>query len=270
MTTKGDKKMNVNKGQASLGIVCILLSVVLSPGTQCSARPPMQLQQSVPEPWMIESWTGDNRGYKEIREYISQAISDGQDLGDMVQRRKAVAANKPYDPKAEYDYAYALYRQAIATRPFSPNSLIAVRDALNKGWPPHAYDYTRLRFLVESALFPKQSMIAVGERLLQHDPTDESVRKKLFDVLRISTSIADREKALAHARNIVLTHPEDADAHGDLAGAYLGIWMLNKSSPYADKAIKEYQQYLRLAPPDAEYRRTAERLIKTVEGMVAK
>ncbi len=253
-----------------LVLLTLLLCLACNVLAQRNAPPPIASHQPSADSWTTESWAGDNRPYKEAREQINKAVADKQDPSTLVKQYEVLAQQKPYDPKPEYRYAYATYRAAIEAKPFNASSLISVRDALQRGFPPHAYDYTRLRFLVESTLFANKSLIPVGKRLLSHDPKDVSVEYNLIKVLTCSVVASDKEEAVKYAQDLVRARPENADYHATLAGAYLSIWFRSKDSTLANKAMTEYRQYLQLAPADADYRRTVNRLLMTLQRMTTK
>lgn len=237
---------------------------------QQNASLPMVTYQPTGESWTREVWTSSNRPYKEIRDQINAVVANKQDLSAVIEQSRVAARRNPYEPKSEYKYAYATYRAAIEGKPFNSNNLIPVRDALQAGLPPHVYDYTRLRFLVESTLFPNQSLVPVGRRLLNYDAEDTSVERNLIRVLTCSTSESNLKTAVAYAQELVRAKPENADYHGTLAGAYLDFWFKTRDQSYLKQAIKQYQEYLALAPAEAEYRKTAVRLLKTLQPMVDK
>ncbi len=251
-------------------LLTILLCLACNALAQQNGPHPIASHQPPADSWTIESWAGDNRPYKEAREQINKAVADKQDLKALIKQYEVLAQQKSSDPKPEYRYAYAAYRAAIEAKPFDANSLISIRDALQRGFPPHAYDYTRLRFLVESTLFANQSLIPVGKRLLSHDPKDVSVKYNLIKVLTCSVTASDKEEAVKYAQDLLLAKPENANYHATLAGAYLSIWFRSKDNSLANKAIAEYQQYLQLAPANADYRQTVNRLLMTLQRMTGK
>ncbi len=220
-----------------------------------------------PDSWMIEAWTGDNRPYHQIRAEADKVNNNPQSLDSTAKRLESDIERNPSDPKREYHWAYVTYKLAIASNPRDENKLVLSRDALHRANPPHSYDYTRLRFLIEATLFvgPQfNNFIAVGKRLMQRDPNDAEVKYQMVRILGDSPRAADQNTAVAYAESMVRQHPERGNYHANLAGAFLSRWLLSRNHSDAEKAMAEYQQYLKIAPPDASFRSQAERMIKSI------
>lgn len=220
-----------------------------------------------PDSWMIEAWTGDNRPYRQSRTETDKVSSNPSSLDSIAKRLESDVEKNPSDPKREYQWAYATYKSAIVSNPRDENKLILSRDALQRANPPHSYDYTRLRFLIEATLFvgPQyNNFIAVGKRLMQRDPNDVEVKYQMVKILGDSPRLTDQNMAVAYAESMVHQHPERGNYHANLAGAFLSRWLLFRNHSDAENAVAEYQRYLTIAPPDASFRSQAEHMIKLI------
>jgi len=217
--------------------------------------------------WGKEVWSNDGGFYKAIASDIDKKIASGTSAKALAETYRKTAQKDVYNPQSQFRWAYAQRKAVLASHPFDSVGLSAVRDALDKANSPHVYEYTRLHFLIESEIFPGQELLPAGKRLLQHNPQDETIKYKMIRLLASSPQAADNKKALLLAQEMVNTSPQNADYHGNLAGVYMNFWFETSKSAYAQQALQQYHKYLALAPPNAEYRKTVVRLLKTLQKM---
>lgn len=218
--------------------------------------------------WTKESWTGDERPYRTIRDNIDKSIRSGQENPDaLLARHKASAQKQPSDPQALFRWGYAAYWASSKSHGYNEKreKFDGVLEAFAKAPSPHSYEYARLRFLVEAATHPVFPLIPVGERLLERDPQDLSVKYQLRKLLSWSPSLENKRRALQYSLEMVRSHPKHPTYHAALGMVYLELWYTTRDPIHADKAINAYKQYLRLAPPRDEFLEAAKRLIDTVE-----
>ena len=209
-------------------------------------------------------WKGDNQGYAQARQVIDQETSGGQGAAALVNRYQAQANQSPTNPLAVFRWAYASRKAALTSNPFSITIADQALDALNRDGKPHPYDYVRLQFLLASDVWPVSSLEPLGKRLLQYKADDQPVQFQLVVDMGSSTALGDRKEALAIALDLVRRDPKNPRDHALLAGAYSSQWMLTKERSVADRAIAEYQLYLKLAPANGNFRRGAEQMVRAM------
>lgn len=217
--------------------------------------------------WGKEVWSANSNPYKAIEAEVDKKIASGTSAEALSEGYRKTAEKEVYNPQAQFRWAYAQRKAVLSAHPFDSGQLTHVRDALDKANSPHVYEYTRLHFLIETEIFSGQEFLPVGKRLLQHSPRDEIVRYQMIRLLSSSPQAADNKKALLLAQEMVNSSPQNADYHGNLAGVYMNFWFDTSKSVYAQQALEQYHKYLALAPPNAEYRKTVVRLLKTLQKM---
>lgn len=216
-------------------------------------------------PLQAATWSASNKPYKEIEDQIANEFNSGKKPEEIAQKYKALALSHPKDPLAQFAWVFAERGAVIITQPggLVPYTLV---EALAKSDPGNVFEYTRYRFcMTEEAgkTLPVQNIKAIGDKLLRHDPSDNSVRLNLIYAL---CDAGEPNMALPYALQWTKQEPSDAKAHSSLALVYEDIWFKTKKRSDADKAVAEYQQYLRFAPPNAGFRPRAEHLIETIRN----
>ena len=217
--------------------------------------------------WGNEVWSGNAGPYKAIEAEIDKKIAAGMSANVLAETYRKTAEKDGGNPLSQFRWAYSQRKAVLAAKHFDSGQLIPVRDALDKANSPHVYEYTRLHFLIESEIFPGQELLPVGKRILQHNPQDVTVKYNMIRLLAASPAMSDKNLALKLAQEMVASHPAYADYHGNLAGVYMDFWFHTSKLTYAQQALQQYHKYLALAPPDAENRKTVERLLKTLQKM---
>jgi tetratricopeptide (TPR) repeat protein len=210
-------------------------------------------------------WKGDNQDFAEARKLIDQETTGGQAPEALVTRYKTVIKDDPMNPLVLFRWAYALRKAALASNPFSTKKALEALEAMNRNGKPHPYDYVRLQFLLASDLWPSVALKPLGRRLLQYNPDDQVVLFQLVVDLKNSMLPGDINEALALAKKMVQQDPKSARNHALLAGAYDSVANYTKQQSFANKAVAEYQLYLKLAPPNANFRAGAEQMIRAIK-----
>lgn len=225
--------------------------------------------------WKNEKYNGDERAYHTIAISIDKAIAAGQKATALAEKYKGEAKAKWYDPKLQFRWGYAARKAALSSQPLDRGILVGVAEAMDRAQKvgrPNTYSYARLHFLISSYMFswPEvPDLVKVGDELLKHKPEDEPVKYQFIQVLQSSKSTADRQRAILYAKQLVAETPQKSDNHISLGSAYQAMWIHTHKRIYGEKAISEYQNYLRLAPPNSPYRKTADRYIKLINLMQA-
>ena len=264
-----------------LGFFLVALAAAVSFGqaatveslSHLSSRQEQTWYVTHPQGWTAEPWVGDDQPYQQLREGIDKAAANPQSLQVLITRYKAQAKEWPDDPKAVYAWAYAIWDTDDPKASWNDiyHQLAPLRLPLANVSSPHTYNYSRLRFLIESWIRPDIRLKPLGERLAQRDPKDFSVVYHFIQVMQSSYTPQNENESLAYAHELVRWHPEMSSSYSALGGVHLTAFDHNKKHGHADavQAIAAYQQYLRLAPGDDPWRAQAETLIKDIHDLEA-
>lgn len=215
--------------------------------------------------WASEPWTGDDTPYQNIERDTDKALASTWSVGNLLEQASVLAQQKPTDPQAQFQWSY-MARQVVLAEPKSydyGSSLRAISVVLAHADSPKTYSYARLRFLLERQ---NPALTEVGERLLQRDSNDVSVKYHLsqyYSALFSERSQLNRDhavdpqlkqRALTLAEQIIAANPSDPDYRTALAAVYVSSFADKKNPQDASNAIAAYQQYLKLAPADDSFR----------------
>lgn len=234
---------------------------IAGPGNQ-SGRPfafvPLSLS------WTTEPWTGDDRPYQAIRAEIDSLAAGNKLTDTLIEQYRREAPPKCTDPQALFRLAYACYRmQKAHPQIYSPYSIRG--DAFYFAPSPHTYNYDRLRFLASAVSPGGPNLVALGRRLLQHNPNDRDVRYWLVGCYRPGLSAEEEKEALVQAQDYLHRYPGTPAAYADLASVYFSAWIARRNPADGQKAIAAYQEYLRLGPPSPEWRAQVQKIIHVIE-----
>jgi len=168
--------------------------------------------------WVKEAWTGSDAPYVNIRRSIDVELAKNSQPKRLRERYQITAAANPFDPQAQYAWAYA----AVMTREvgyyFGHRYLSDVSAALAQPRSPKTYEYARLRFIILMRHGTWLQMKPLALRLLQRNPQDYNVKVHLVPLMAIRGSVSDQQKALVLAKQLVDFQPRRASAWGALGG----------------------------------------------------
>lgn len=217
--------------------------------------------------WASQEWTGDERPYRQARAELERRAASGQLTDAALRNYRASAQAQPTDPLASFRWGFAAYQAAkLAPRYHDRSRILAgVELALQRAPSPRTYQFARLRFLIEGRDFPYPQLRPLGERLVRRDPDDVDVKHHFLKYLNVSRSPAEKERALAYARDLIRLAPQDPRSHFALGQVWMRIWNQSKSRSDADKAVAAYRKSLELEPPGRESRETIEQLIRLIQ-----
>lgn len=246
------------------------LSVLLLVGLALCVRPLVaQLassqQTSSTSSWMTEKWTGDDRPYAAARENIDREFSRGGITVVYLNGLEVAWNQDEHNPLKLFRWAYARYR-AQGLHPAIPFTTIPDYGAFNGVASPHTYEYTRVRFLIEICNERRRELMAVGRRLLAHSPNDFDVEYGLTFCFGESMSVEEKQAALTYADHLVQKYPNKPSAYSVKGGVYFSYWIDHRDKQDARDAIQWYQQYLKLAPVNYEWRKRAESIITLLQS----
>lgn len=214
--------------------------------------------------WATESWTGDDTPYRKIKLAIDRAVAKKTLTAAAMTNYERAADQSPTDPQAQFQWAYASF-QAQRLLPLLPQKVFPWTGVFQRAPFPHSYEIARLAFLMETHGGGEPHLQSLGERLLVRNPADYDVEYNLVRCIDSSLSPQMRDKALAHANHLMHMRPKYALSYAALGNIYFNIWLGKNDRVAGAKAIKAYQEYLRLGPPDKMGRQTAEKLIKAIQ-----
>ena len=215
--------------------------------------------------WTSEKWTGDGQPYLRMRQEIDQLITNGQNPDTLALQYKALASKDSSNSQSQFRWGYAAYKTAAKPGALPSLKLDGVEFALRRAKEPRNYEYTRLHFLVVARLTPYHQLKELGTRLLRHNPKDDEVKFYLVSILDPGLYNTEKQQALKLAQELARSQPKRASTYSLIGETYLKVWIKSKSQGDADKSIAAYQQFLRLAPPNHQFRRQAQNWIKFLQ-----
>ena len=248
--------------------ILILAAVLASTVGMTNAKPQIQAGQNLTSapPIVLSAWTASDQPYKTVEGLIKKEYAQGKSLGAIAQEYKATAQQRPSDPVAQLAWIYAARGAAVASS-LDGSVPYALVEALAKSDPGNVHEYTRYRFcMTEEAnkVLPAAQAKRIGDKLLAYDPHDDWVRLHLINMLCDGNQ---PDMAQPYALAWTKQEPNNPKAHSALGLAYFDLWEVShrKNKTYGNESIAEYQQYLRLAPPNDHFRPFAEKYIKYVQ-----
>lgn len=224
--------------------------------------------------WANEPWTGDDAPYQRIERDGDASLASTWSVGGLLEQASVPARQNPTDPQAQFRWSY-LARQVILAQPRSYNweeATEAIAVTLARATSPKTYSYARLRFLVTRQA---PDLTGLGERLLQRDPNDASVKVRLsedysalFSRKSQQTHEVDpklKQRALALVEQLIVASPSNPDYHGSLAAVYVSSFVDRKNPEDAAKALAAYQDFLRLDSPDDYFRQQCRSIVAMLQ-----
>lgn len=228
-------------------------------------RPAENLTSAVP--LVAGQWTASDRPYKDVEAQMAQEFKEGRSPQSILEHYHQLAKANPKDPVAQFAWVCAGRGAAWVSSSDGamPRYLL---DTLSKADPGNVREYTRYRFCLTDEtdlILPAQNAELIGSRLLASNPKDNWVRLSLINMLCAAPGGA--KKALPHALNWVQVDPNYPKAHSSLAQVYFNQWEESgrRNKALGNRAIAEYQAYLRLAPPNDSFRPRAQSFIRHIQ-----
>lgn len=237
--------------------------------------------------FVSEAWSGNNQPYRLIRIRVNHLLRAGENVEGLLSNAKKVALRNPNNSEAQFLWAYLAYQAKeagvkralkIPDREGQQIALLTamrkldyVRVALADVPQPHAYDYSRIRFLVGANTDQATEQIKpLGVRLIHHDPTDSEVISALFPLLQPGISPGDVGLGLTLAHDAQSLPARRLEAQKQIADLYEKVWS-NKGFRGADanKAIAEQRRYIALLPMGSPLRHIADQDIEHIQTMQA-
>lgn len=233
----------------------VLISAVLIVGVRAA-------EKNEKLTWGTEDWNGNNAAYQNLKRALDNQSDAQRDRYIREQQKKAVKKKSSLD---QFGWAYASWLKRKKTDKLNDQFqlMLPVRNNFSFVSNPRTYEYTRVRFLVEAWIAPRPQYKEVGRRLLRRSANDYDVKSVMVKVLEIGSS-NEWNMALSYAKDLVKLQPKNPKSHSLLGSVYFNSWNKSKDPAKGRAAIAAYKEYLRLAPPNAEWRPQAEHLIKYI------
>ena len=212
--------------------------------------------------WTKEAWNGDNTPYQVTRSAIDQETGSEIRLTGLLSMYKAKAQKNLNDPLMVYRWGYAAYnattRQDKAT---AYKTLDGVQQALQDAPSPRTYDYARLRFLVGEFYTTHRQAVPVAQRLLARENKDYLVAYRLAEIYLEAEYPARIQEALSICSDMKQEYPLRSSIYALTGEAYILEWHRNHAPADAHNVVENYQKYLEIAPPEADFRKRATQII---------
>lgn len=220
--------------------------------------------------WVSLPWSQDSTPYLKAKKEVDALIHGGisaRMVADRYERKMTLSS----PPLERFRYAYALTR----TYGQLPDSVRSEKRknavALLSLKPfPRAYEYIRLRFLLEVSAFPQFELLPLGKRLFEHNPQDTQIKRQYATLLSYSSKLADIEKAVQLSQELVKADPNNAGLHSHLGSAYDYFWIRTRQASHGRQAIAAYEKYLSLAPSNDTFRPHAKERIVRIGAAIEK
>ena len=236
------------------------------------AKPLIVLLASLPMPqssstasWDTEKWTSNDIQYTSARENIDSDFLRGRITKAYLEDLNAVWTKDEHDSLKLFRWAYARHR-ARSLHPALPFTAFPGGGAFTEAPASHSYQYTRIRFLTETDFGQHRELKALGRRLLAHTLNDFDVEYALISCFGEYLSADEKIAAISYADRLIQKYPTKPSVYGAKGGIYFSYWMDHRNKQDARDAIKCYQDYLRLAPANHEWRKEAKSTIALLQS----
>ncbi len=215
--------------------------------------------------WGTADWSGNDKSYTAARKILDDDFSHGRVTSSYLFDLKGSWEKNEADPLRAFRYAYAHHRARSLHPPLLLDTFLP--DNFFKQAPaPHSYQYTRIRFLTKMDIGSYRELMPIGKRLLEKDLNDFDVEYAYANCFGASLSPEDKTAALAYADQLIKKYPAKPSVYSVKGGVYFSYWIDHRNDQDARDAIKWYQEYLRLAPANYEWRKEAKSTIALLQA----
>ena len=214
--------------------------------------------------WMNETWSSKDP-YKRLRVNIDAKWARTTNHADLLSQYRQEAEIQPSDSQKLFKWAYSLYLYIGQMKKRDMRQLNLAKKKLEAFPAQNSYEYSRMRFLIESLIFPSPALKKVGLQLLKRNKNDIDVNYYILDTLDI-TAPQERGIALSSAKSLVRLSPKRASSYAALGWIYFRVWRQTKSEQDKKQAVANYQTYLKLAPTNDTFRPQAMKIIAVLKG----
>lgn len=244
----------------------ILFSIVITKlcvNAQAQSVTIQSIWQPTDYSWVKQASLKENAKLVLMQAQIDYSIQ--QRVGvNAIRRPFESALTKADTPAQRFGWAYATYATTVRglwrnqrnREPFRKAAELLAREPVI-----NSYEYNRLRFLIESKRFRDVRISPLGKRLLELRPDDAPVKYEVALLLSFSWDTADSQTAIRYAQEILRQSPQMPKAQTIIGSAYWSLWGGQHRAEDGRRAIAAYEEYLRLALPEDEWRSEAKRII---------
>ena len=228
--------------------------------------------------WTQKAWTVNDKSYLLIEANVDKAITQGQKPDSILAQYRSTALAHSDDTKALFRWGYAAYRAASQVelspakaylRFETPGSIYSVQSFMVKNYVP-SYRYARILFLLSNFGAIDSQTQKLGERLLQHNPSDKDVKYDMLALSSWDSHPSVRQQALRDIKQ--LAHQGSPEGSWLLAGIYERMLNVSKmphpdivtTQPIADNLVAALTKYVQLAPPQSGKRELAQKRIAEI------
>lgn len=215
--------------------------------------------------WINQKWSLNDKPYLAAQNQVDVQLQNAKDKTKVVDTYVQQWKSKPKNPLSFFTYAYATYQ----TLPLESNQLSSSLNRLSQGFQSlptqPSYHYSRLRFLVETRIFPHPDFKPLAKRLIQVKPTDKGV---LYYSINLwdTTRPEERSMALKVVQTLLKLEPQRPSVQAAAGWVHYRIWLSTKSKEEAEKAKAYYVRYLEIAPQTDSFRPHAQRLVARINA----
>ncbi|MGV3613938.1 MAG: hypothetical protein ACO1SV_01265 [Fimbriimonas sp.] len=223
--------------------------------------------------WTKVEWTASDAPFAKTRAEVDRELAASKEVAATIRQYMERAKTQPSSALDQFRWGYAL---VVARFPPGPQLTMrsrfrAVRIALAKAADPEAAEYARVRFLIESYVYPPLEIIPdlvhVGKRLSERNPQDRPLTYALTTVLLLSKNPRDRDLAVTLARRLLEGREGSYPLLKLMAGAHARRFEVRKLEKDRDQAILYYRKMLNLVPAGNPERRMIEGEIRYLRGI---
>jgi tetratricopeptide (TPR) repeat protein len=220
--------------------------------------------------WLEVGWSDKRSPYQEVSVEMQRKLSDKTSREKLLSYYEKNVSEKS-SPLDRFKYAFVIAYMSGVGKWSGRESIEKRKNAVFllavEPWPP-TYDYIRLRFFIESRVFPDTRLIPLGKRLIEFKPDDVVIKERYIVLLSISKDIQDRERAVRIADSLLATNPKRAKNYAILGASLWGVWGLTRKEKDGDKAIAAYEKYLSLTPMSDPWRNEAKQIVDSIRASI--
>ena len=217
--------------------------------------------------WTTDAWDGNDKPYQQARAVIDQAEDAHHNLNVLLSQYKAQAQSRPDDPLALFRWAYTGYQLMLAgkSRTAQFHALDGIQELFYHTPSAHTYNYARIQFLIGEFYTSNHQAVPVAKRLLKVTKNDYPVQYCLGAIYLNDYVHPNYGEVLAICDYLKQLYPRKSSLYTLSGEVYVLRWHQEKNVAFAQGVVDNYKKYLELAPPDDEFRKRAQCIIKEFE-----
>ena len=198
--------------------------------------------------WEKEPWTGSDAPFISAKADIDREFTGSYLPSLIVDKYAKIAAANPTSALDQFRWAYAEFDFLLLPHNRTNDDetiIVPVVVGMAKAKPPHSYQYTRLRFLLQGP----DGTLSFVKRLVDKDPNDWLVKEQYACMLCINYSPANAALAISTQEAVVAHHADWPHCNGTLAFVYSEVGGLGHNISYYKKALAAEDTCIRLTNP---------------------